>query len=55
MNNLRIDEQEHLYIDGVKLQKVRAYVLKHSADLPAELTITMYVAISQSDSEPLQL
>ena len=52
MNNLRIDEQEQLYIDGVKLQKVRAYVLKHSADFPAELTITMDVVISQAEPEP---
>ena len=55
MNNLRIDEQEHIYIDGVKLQNVRAYTLQHSADnISAELTVTMKVSISQVGFESLK-
>lgn len=55
MNNFRIDEQGHLYIDGVRLQCIHGYILKNSAKLPAELTITLDVAISQVGSGPLKL
>ncbi len=56
MNKLVIDEKERIFIDGVQMQNVRFYNLKHSAGVgsPSELTITMDVSISQVGAESLK-
>lgn len=44
-------EGERLYLDGMELQRLTGYKLKHSAGKPTELTVTMEVIVDQSAFE----
>lgn len=49
LKSVSIDSAERILLDGEELQNVKSYKLEHSADSkkPAELTVTMYVNVSQ--------
>ena len=51
-NNLRIGDNENLFLDDVILKNVTGYELKHSASEMAELTISLSVTVNQAVSEP---
>lgn len=51
INNFIVGENEHLFLDGIELNNVTRYELRHSADDLAEITVTMTVTVNQVDSE----
>ena len=51
LQKLVIDENEHIYLDGVEIPNVKEYILKSSTKKPAELTLTIYVTTNQIYSE----
>ncbi|USF30328.1 hypothetical protein [Clostridium sp. MD294] len=51
LQKLVIDENEHIYLDGIEISNVKEYILKSSAEKPAELTLTIYVITNQVYSE----
>lgn len=51
INNFKIGDNEHLFLDETKLENVVMYELHHSGGDMAELTVTMAVTVNQVGSE----
>lgn len=47
MHKLTIDSKENIFLDDKKLDCIKAYELKHSAEQTAELRLILSVTISQ--------